>query len=601
MKPKLIFFCLFTFIFLLNAAATVRYVSKTGSSTPPYTSWAAASDSIQKCINICQNGDTVYVANGVYKETLIINKEISLIGSSMDSTVIDGSNTLPTFGVIYFLDYDSSIENFNIIGPGISSNRSAISTRRSNVIGKYCRISNALDGLSINFSSANFSDFIIKNTECAVRIEDPADTSHPTFTKSLILYEENGFNAVNLAYGGTPNIENNIIIRLNSTSNTYGISSDYTKGLKIVNNHVAGFGDTNIDIGQIGADSAYVINNNSLYAEYRTAEQTGSIVISSGEKTVLKNNIMGHGYRGVYCYGLAVKPEYNLFWDLKRQTSGNIIMGEGNIELDPMFINDTLPNSELNFNYHLQKYSPAIDRGDPNILDKDGTRSDIGMYGGPLGEFYTYQDLAPKPPRNLSVIIDTSKITLRWNKNTEADTAYYKVYRDTVPNFNIDSTKLVSAAVDTFFIQSIPENISKYVYKVTCVDNQGNQSNPSEEIVVNITAINDYPVTINDYLLYQNFPNPFNPSTTIGYKLKERGYVKLMVYDIKGELVKVLVNQEQEAGYYEVNFDAEVGSRQSTVSNINKLASGIYLYRIEVIGEGNIPVYTEMKKMLMIK
>ena len=91
-------------------------------------------------------------------------------------------------------------------------------------------------------------------------------------------------------------------------------------------------------------------------------------------------------------------------------------------------------------------------------------------------------------------------------------------------------------------------------YKVTCVDNQGLESKPSEEIVVNITSINDYPMTINDYLLYQNYPNPFNPSTTIGYKLKERGYVKLMVYDIKGELVSVLVNQEQEAGYYEVEF-----------------------------------------------
>ncbi|MBK7497929.1 MAG: hypothetical protein IPI19_02200 [Ignavibacteriales bacterium] len=42
---------------------TIRYVSKTGTSTPPYTSWQTAADSIQKCINICVDGDTVYVAN----------------------------------------------------------------------------------------------------------------------------------------------------------------------------------------------------------------------------------------------------------------------------------------------------------------------------------------------------------------------------------------------------------------------------------------------------------------------------------------------------------------------------------------------------------
>ncbi len=77
MKPKLFYlFCLFTFIFFLEATATVRYVSKTGSSVPPYTSWATASDSIQKCINICQSGDTVYVGNGVYKEKVVNDQKL---------------------------------------------------------------------------------------------------------------------------------------------------------------------------------------------------------------------------------------------------------------------------------------------------------------------------------------------------------------------------------------------------------------------------------------------------------------------------------------------------------------------------------------------
>ena len=69
------------------AHATVRFVSKSGTNIPPYTSWQTAADSIQKCINICVDGDTIYVANGIYKENLVINTAISLIGSSMDSTV----------------------------------------------------------------------------------------------------------------------------------------------------------------------------------------------------------------------------------------------------------------------------------------------------------------------------------------------------------------------------------------------------------------------------------------------------------------------------------------------------------------------------------
>ena len=90
MKIKPVLICLLLVANCGLLTATIRYVSKTGSSTLPYTSWETASDSIQKCINICQNGDTVYVANGVYKENLFVNQEIALIGSSMDSTVIDG-------------------------------------------------------------------------------------------------------------------------------------------------------------------------------------------------------------------------------------------------------------------------------------------------------------------------------------------------------------------------------------------------------------------------------------------------------------------------------------------------------------------------------
>ena len=93
MKPKYFFLLCLSF-YILNSTfsiATVRYVSKTGTSTPPYTSWATTADSIQKCINYSVDGDTIIVANGTYHESLIVNKYLWLIGSSMDSTIIDGT------------------------------------------------------------------------------------------------------------------------------------------------------------------------------------------------------------------------------------------------------------------------------------------------------------------------------------------------------------------------------------------------------------------------------------------------------------------------------------------------------------------------------
>mgnify|MGYP005838280831 CR=1 FL=1 len=78
MRTKFLYYFLLSlyivnFTLYIEAQATVRYVSKTGTSTPPYTSWETAADSIQKSINICVDGDTIVVVNGTYKESLVIN------------------------------------------------------------------------------------------------------------------------------------------------------------------------------------------------------------------------------------------------------------------------------------------------------------------------------------------------------------------------------------------------------------------------------------------------------------------------------------------------------------------------------------------------
>jgi hypothetical protein len=99
-------------------------------------------------------------------------------------------------------------------------------------------------------------------------------------------------------------------------------------------------------------------------------------------------------------------------------------------------------------------------------------------------------------------------------------------------------------------------------------------------------------VEMRDYILYQNYPNPFNAETTIGYRIKNEGYVKVTVYDIKGERIAELVNAYQRPGYYEIKFK---GTERG-----NDIASGIYLYKIEVMERG-IPVYVDMKKMIELK
>ena len=84
--------------------------------------------------------------------------------------------------------------------------------------------------------------------------------------------------------------------------------------------------------------------------------------------------------------------------------------------------------------------------------------------------------------------------------------------------------------------------------------------------------------------LMQNYPNPFNPTTTIQYSVSAGMHdVKLVVYDMLGKQVKTLVNQTQAAGKYQIEWDG-------TDSNGNKVASGLYLYRL-VAGDTKISRY----------
>ncbi|MCH7774913.1 MAG: T9SS type A sorting domain-containing protein [Bacteroidetes bacterium] len=85
------------------------------------------------------------------------------------------------------------------------------------------------------------------------------------------------------------------------------------------------------------------------------------------------------------------------------------------------------------------------------------------------------------------------------------------------------------------------------------------------------------------FVLEQNFPNPFNPVTTIKYEIPSKATVQLNIYNTLGEVILVLVNEEKPVGYYEIEFDA------------SSFASGVYFYRIQA-GD-----FIETKKMILMK
>jgi hypothetical protein len=103
----------------------------------------------------------------------------------------------------------------------------------------------------------------------------------------------------------------------------------------------------------------------------------------------------------------------------------------------------------------------------------------------------------------------------------------------------------------------------------------GNKWNPS--------AVKDAKGNTLTYMLAQNYPNPFNPTTKITFSLEKAGNVSLKVFDVLGREVATLINGMKEAGKHTVSFDA------------SKLASGLYIYRIE---SGS---FVDVKKMMLVR
>lgn len=188
---------------------------------------------------------------------------------------------------------------------------------------------------------------------------------------------------------------------------------------------------------------------------------------------------------------------------------------------------------------------------------------------------------APVPVELISFTADVNEnnITLNWSTATETNNQGFDVERF-VESLKWEKIGFVQGSGTTTELRSysfVDENVTegKYSYRLKQIDFDGSfEYSDVVEIEVG---------TPNQYSLEQNYPNPFNPTTRISYSIKEKGLVTLRVFDILGNEVRTLVNEEQDAGNYKVEFSA------------TSFASGIYFYSLQS-GE-----FLSTKKMILLK
>jgi hypothetical protein len=214
---------------------------------------------------------------------------------------------------------------------------------------------------------------------------------------------------------------------------------------------------------------------------------------------------------------------------------------------------------------------------------------DLILFGNSLGGMYAS---APNIAANgewriISIVFQTRFNTkLRWNGNNatmsvnEPGPSFFGPMGDSTGSgggiAGADGVPLLTAKCD--FAEAI-------VYDTLLTDSEilvvENYLSEKYNIVLGIEdQSNEIP---SQFILAQNYPNPFNPSTTIHFSLPSSEFVTLKVFDVLGNEVATLVNEEKATGSYEVNFNAA------------NLSSGVYLYKLQA---GS---FIETKKMLLLK
>jgi len=146
---------------------------------------------------------------------------------------------------------------------------------------------------------------------------------------------------------------------------------------------------------------------------------------------------------------------------------------------------------------------------------------------------------------NFSVVF-AQEVHLVWSPSSHPEVSHYGIYRSTHLDASFHLLSWVKHPDSTYIDKDIDPQ-SHYLYAVTAIDSFGNESDFSNTVSTGLAPTDEL-------FLHQNYPNPFNPSTTLSYKLPESSHVKLSIYNIRGQEIKNLVNEFQQAGEYTINL-----------------------------------------------
>ena len=382
------------------------------------------------------------------------------------------------------------------------------------------------------------------------------ERSFPTISGNVISDVDTGIHIQR----SSSEISNNLIIDYNND----GILSSNSEA-QIINNVI---------LRRNGAGQGYPVNENTQIPQ------------RVGAQVLLKNNISFYPFSDPTSTA-ELKSAYNNFFGIS-SCSKCIDIG-GNLDNASPDFTDPEIDPAAKDGFRLNMNSQCIDVGDPNILDIDGTRSDMGIWGGPNIPPPVLQAVQGQNSNALFTLTlaDTTQY-LRWFHNFVGEYNVYHADSSGGPYHKLnnppisDNQYYVGDQSDGYFVvRSVKDSVESY---------------NSMEVFLNIvTSVESGEITNvpERFQLDQNYPNPFNPSTQIKYQLPIAAQVKLTIYNMLGRRVRTLIDEEKPAGLYNIQWDG-LSDRGLPA------ASGLYFFRIEAKGIGG-QSFVVTKKMLLLK
>ncbi|UCE08206.1 MAG: right-handed parallel beta-helix repeat-containing protein, partial [bacterium] len=593
-------------VFVVNYLSTSEnmiYVNETntgfedGSQSNPY-------NTINEGIIHANDGDTVVVCGGIYHEKVEVNKGVFLKGSGAQTTTIEaGSDTeFEDYTIHLNTQHACGISGFTVTNKsyGFIMGVLLLDTPVA-VITKNKIIANEMwPGLLISWSNANGGilqgNYLHGGGDC-LEIKNSSD----------LLIQNNRFVSKTVGAYALSGDHSQVTIR----GNRFELGSAVV-GVRIMNSS-EGFIQNNVIESvvqggrgiEIQEASANIINNTIVTMD------AGIRLLNNSSVSVMNNIIVGAKIdNGIYSQGGEAVNSYNNVWNHRFNYNG-LSAGIGDISANPLFADS------VHRDFHLSSESPCIDAGNPDPAhnDHNGSRNDMGAFGGPLADTSGFLG------RQINVAFASSQ-------NFERDTLLIPVTATDVQGINnfemqikFNESQLSVLAVrqgeltQAFTLTDSKESPGIIRVNLSSPLDIGKNSGSIYELLARVKNSSDTTIVIrlenlvfrdqieNEYAvapveghfvissvkdektessilpekiaLYQNYPNPFNPITTIRFDLPKTSRISLKIYNMLGQEIRTLYDGMMIVGAHHVVWD---GKDDHGI----KMSSGLYFYRLFV-------------------